>query len=406
MKRYMICSLCGGTKGHTILYRKQMPINQNTLFDDSECALKCQKKDLKIKICEKCGFVFNDYFDNTVDLYSHNYNNAQIAAKDFLSYMKSSIDYMWNNYFLGGGQRRIYEIGCGKNADYIKLIAEKLRLLDLTDRVQIIGFDPATSAYNGKNVQIYPRYFEFEHENCGEMDWLISRHVVEHLDNPLKLFRNVYGLDKKNKNATAFFETPDVEWIFKNHIVFDFFYEHCSLFSRASILKVGEILGIDIREIKKVFGGQYMWIFMKNQPYVDNNEFDESLDNLLQYSDEYIKYESLMLEKIHDFVMKKIKKGKVAVRGGGAKGNTFLNLFDPNGEMIDLVIDANEEKWGKYIAGTGHSIKSPDILEEEDIKTVIVMNDNYYNEIVEEISERDTKVESINAIDMLLKEGK
>lgn len=113
----MICSLCGGTKGHTILYRKQMPINQNTLFDDSECALKCQKKDLKIKICEKCGFVFNDYFDNTVDLYSHNYNNAQIAAKDFLSYMKSSIDYMWNNYFFGGG---------GGSGEYMRLAVAKM----------------------------------------------------------------------------------------------------------------------------------------------------------------------------------------------------------------------------------------------------------------------------------------
>ncbi|MCH5249316.1 MAG: methyltransferase domain-containing protein [Lachnospiraceae bacterium] len=401
----MKCPICGSININDIVHRTRMPVYQNCLFDTEKDAKECTKKDIDMVICMDCGFVYNDSFDDTLDLYNENYNNAQSASENFLEYMKSSIEYLWDKYYREGEEpHRICEIGCGKEADYLKLIYEKIHTInegEITD-LQIIGYDPSSCYYNDEIIKIYPRYFDLNNEECNGIDLLISRHVVEHLNNPLLLFKNVYGLSKCN-NSLAFFETPDVEWIFKNNVVFDFAYEHCSLFSKASIFKVAEILNINPLEIKIEFGGQYMWAIMKNESYIlDKSEFCKSKNNVLALANKYAKQEDTIFRKIRDMLIKKRKNGKVIVWGAAGKANVFLNLFDSAREIIEAAIDINPRKWGKYIGGTGHCIVSPAILERKEIRTVIIMNNNYYDEIVEEIHKMNTAVDDIIALESCL----
>lgn len=397
----MACPICGSTTINNVVHRSGMPIHQNGLFDTEKAARECIKKDIDMVICVDCGFIYNDSFDDTLDLYSENYNNAQSASENFLSYMKSSVEYLWDKYYIGGGPRRICEIGCGKEADYIKLIYDKICSQNVINDFEIIGYDPSSRYYSDRNIKIYPRYFDLDNEDCKGFDLLICRHVVEHIKNPLLLFKNTYGLNEK---SLAFFETPDVEWILKNNVFFDFFWEHCSLFSDSSIYRVAEILDINVLEIKKSFNRQYMWVITQNESCIcDKSEFYRSRDNLLTLSSLYAENENIIISKIRDILNQKRKSGKVVVWGAGAKANTFLNLFDSDVEVITGVVDINSKKWGKYIAGTGHGIFSPDLLEKEEIKTVIVMNGNYYDEIVQQIHKRNTAVYDIVALDSLLK---
>jgi len=69
---------------------------------------------------------------------------------------------------------------------------------------------------------------------------------------------------------------------------------------------------------------------------------------------------------------------KVAIWGAGAKGATYLNMVDPNSELIEFAVDITPEKQGKFIPGTGHEIKPPEAL--EDIDVVLLMNPNYREE--------------------------
>ena len=75
--------------------------------------------------------------------------------------------------------------------------------------------------------------------------------------------------------------------------------------------------------------------------------------------------------------------------GAGAKGATFVNLVDPKREYISYLVDINPEKQERYVAKTGHSIISPKHI--YDIKGkkiyILIMNDNYYKEIQNEINE-------------------
>lgn len=67
--------------------------------------------------------------------------------------------------------------------------------------------------------------------------------------------------------------------------------------------------------------------------------------------------------------------------GGGAKANTFVNLFDKEGLKIKYVVDINTLKHGKHLAGTGHIIQRVDYMYKDLPKTIIIMNEQYEKEI-------------------------
>ncbi|MBE9554257.1 MAG: hypothetical protein IMF05_12415, partial [Proteobacteria bacterium] len=74
-------------------------------------------------------------------------------------------------------------------------------------------------------------------------------------------------------------------------------------------------------------------------------------------------------------------RGGVAIWGAGAKGVTFSLLTDPARESIDCLIDINPGKQGNYVPLTGHAIVSPEQAAARGIRTVIVANPIYADEV-------------------------
>jgi hypothetical protein len=90
--------------------------------------------------------------------------------------------------------------------------------------------------------------------------------------------------------------------------------------------------------------------------------------------------------------LQSLKKEKIPlyVWGAGAKGSTFVNLFDPYQEYISSVIDINTNKQNKYIASTAHRIIAPEAIE-SDKGRIIILNSNYKSEIEKEIAKHRLK---------------
>jgi hypothetical protein len=71
----------------------------------------------------------------------------------------------------------------------------------------------------------------------------------------------------------------------------------------------------------------------------------------------------------------------VALWGMATKGVLFSLLTDPDALLIDHCIDVNPNKQGCYVPLTGHVIKAPEALTNARELTVVVMNQNYADEI-------------------------
>ena len=82
----------------------------------------------------------------------------------------------------------------------------------------------------------------------------------------------------------------------------------------------------------------------------------------------------------------KIAKAKRnAIWGGASKGVIFALYMQRAGVNIDLIIDINPAKQGKFIAASGLKVSSPEdglkMLQQGD--DIFVMNSNYLQEIIQ-----------------------
>jgi hypothetical protein len=124
------------------------------------------------------------------------------------------------------------------------------------------GFDPS---YRGPmemldgRLHMRPCCYD---EQCREIaaDIIVCRHVIEHISQPLLFFVTLRQALARSPHARMFFETPTIEWILQNQMIWDIYYEHCSYFAPTTITFALEMAGFQVERIEHTFGNQYLWI--------------------------------------------------------------------------------------------------------------------------------------------------
>ncbi|WP_409482645.1 class I SAM-dependent methyltransferase [Noviherbaspirillum sp. ST 5-3] len=347
-------------------------MHQNLVLPTREEALRAPRGDLDLYVCQVCGFVFNAAFDGSKLAYGADYDNTQSHSPYFARYMADLAGHLVRD--AGVRDCRIVEVGCGKGVFLRMLVA------DSVSGNSGIGFDPS---YAGPLVDLDGRLrFErrFYDEACADVpaDVVVCRHVIEHVPQPLELLRAV---KRALRNAVApriFFETPCVEWILRNQVIWDFFYEHCSLFTASSLRAAFEQTGFAVHDVKHVFGGQYLWLeaSLGEEPEALAMEAGEISHLARQFADEDRQLRDEWLARISGLM----SQGKVAIWGAGAKGTTFAHMIDPDGAGIDCLVDLNPNKQGKFVPGSGHPIVGIEGLKSRGVTSAILMNPNYRDE--------------------------
>ena len=316
------------------------------MYESKEEAIHCPKGNIRLVEDLRSGLVYNEVFRNEQMVYDAHYQNEQAVSplfKEHLQIVASIIDRRM-------GRESIVEVGCGKGF-FFELL--------LTKGFDISGFDPA---YEGNNPRVMKHYFE-----VGVGIWgkgLILRHVMEHIKNPVQFLRQLK--EANGGGGKIYIEVPSLEWICEHRTWFDIFYEHVNYFRISDFYRMfGTVF-----ESGAVFNGQYLYVVADlstiRDPTIDMNDrvsFPENFTKTL---------------------LKKPSASKAsAIWGGASKGVIFALLKKRNGQAIDMAIDINPAKQGKYLAATGLEVLSPPkalvILPRG--STVYVMNSNYIEEI-------------------------
>lgn len=372
MNQKRTCPLCGSPTLETFLQRKGFPVHQNLLMRDRDSALQITRGDLNMVVCHGCGFVFNDAFDLAKLAYGKDYDNAQLHSTYFKHYLEKLVQHLIVEKKICN--HRIVEVGCG-NGSFLKMLVSAQGTNNMG-----YGFDPSftgTSADLGGRLTFEQRYYG---PDCADIiaDVVICRHVIEHVPAPLDLLSAVRKALNYSPHAKVFFETPCVEWILRNQVIWDFFYEHCSLFSKESLATAFEIAGFKVDNVKTVFNDQYLWL---EASLTDKQtETVRKVDKIPHLAKKFALSEQNLKARWIDKILKISSNGKIAVWGAGAKGTTFVNLVDPTGELIDCIVDLNPNKQGCYSPGTGHPIVDFRELKQREITQAVLMNPNYKDE--------------------------
>lgn len=377
------CPVCGCLALFPFLYRDQVPVHQNRVFASRCQAQAASRGDLDVRMCQQCGFVSNRSFDPGRLAYEQDYDNTQSHSGVFDEYL----DRLVEDLVVRKGVRdaQVVEVGCGKGHFLRKIVEFK----DSGNRG--LGFDPS---YRGPGSDLDGRLrFEcrFYDAQCAQTpaDVVVCRHVIEHVADPLALLRQVRAALRERPDARVFFETPCVRWILREQVVWDFFYEHCSLFCAESLQLAFECAGFDVLQVQQVFGDQYLWLEARPArelnmvAAVDGCETAPPTDltDLTELAKAFGASEQRQLRKWSDALALWHADGPVALWGAGAKGVTFAYLLDPQARRIECVVDINPAKQGGYVAGSGHAIVAPAALKSRGVATVVLMNPNYRQEV-------------------------
>ena len=362
------CPICDAARPRHFLSRPSVAVHQNLLAPTRADAIGAARGDLDFAACEACGFVFNAAFDPAKLAYGAGYDNNQGHSPFFADYLDALADRLVNEE--GVKNARIVEVGCGRG-DFLRKLVE-----DPAHGNTGVGFDPAYRGPDhdlGGRLRFERRYYDASAANVAA-DVVVCRHVIEHVARPMELLRAVRAALAGSTAPRVFFETPCVEWILANAVIWDFFYEHCSLFSRQSLRTAFERANFAVRSLEHAFGGQYLWA----EAALGNVAAPErDAGEIVALAERFAKEERRSREEWSKRVRDLAKSGKIAIWGAGAKGVTFAQLVDADCTLVDCLVDLNPNKQGKFTPGTGHPIVGVRELAARGVAHAILMNPNY-----------------------------
>ena len=332
-----------------LYYQSEFPVLQNRVYDSVEAGRGCAKGDIQIVVDQETGLIYNAAFRPELMVYDAVYNNEQGVSQRFCEHLEQ-VAQLVETYL---GRESLVEVGCGKGF-FLEMLLD--RGLDVT------GFD---STYDGENPRVVKKYFETNLISTMSKG-LILRHVLEHIPNPVDF---LFQIKQANGNhGLIYIEVPCFDWIRKRRAWFDIFYEHVNYF------RVSDFYRMFGRVIKsgQFFGDQYLYI-IADLSTLRAPVFDQSCEVILPAD---------FLANLSSAEQNRAGH-PIAVWGGASKGVIFSLLRERVGLPVDIVIDVNPAKQGRFLPGTGIQVWSPEIALRNlpPGTTIYVMNSIYLEEI-------------------------
>lgn len=364
------CRACGGQQTRPAVDLGEAPALVGALFDDASRARAAVRGRLELAVCDRCGHVQNEAFDPALVEYDVDYDNSLHHSPTFRRYAEALAARLVDERGIRG--RHVVEIGSGKG-DFLAAVCA-----DGANRGT--GYDPTVDpALEISGVRLVADYF-VPGQDVEPYDLLVCRHVLEHLDDPLAMLTTVRG--GAADGALLYLEVPSAEFNFGPEGMWDSIYPHVSYFSAESLDALVRRAGYEVVASGDAFEGQFLWV--EARPAEPDATAPEAVDKHLRRVEEFGGRWAATTRRWREEIAAR-PTGEVALWGAGAKGVTVLNAVDPRGALT--VVDLNPNKWGRFLPGTGHEVRAPDALAGTPVRTVLITNPVYRDEISDHLQQ-------------------
>ena len=359
----------------------RVPVHSVLLMPSRDIATSYPKGDIALGYCGHCGFVSNTLFNPTVHEYSTQYEETQGFSATFRSFHSRLAASLIEKYGLRG--KKIVEIGCGKG--------EFLTLLCEMGGNSGIGFDPAfvkerNPANTGLDIEFVQDFYSEKYADV-RADFFCCKMTLEHIPDTAAFIRTVRRAVGDNPETTVFFQVPDAIRVLKDFAFWDIYYEHCSYFSAGSLARVFREAGFEVLDTWTDYDDQYLMIAAKPASGIGPvTELETEAPAVVAAA---ISTFLAQFKTSVDYWKRQIgdlRRGdkRAVVWGSGSKGVAFLSSLNVN-DAIEYVVDINPYRQGKFMAGTGQRIVSPEFLQEYKPDVAIAMNPVYKSEIRQDL---------------------
>lgn len=375
------CLACGSATLGPLVDLGTSPVLTGALWDDQASAQGARRGPMRLTVCQQCGHVANEAFDATVVEYDVAYDNSLEHSPTFRRFAAELARRLVQDRGVRG--RHILEVGSGKG-DFLEVMCQ---LGGNTGT----GYDPTVQPDRHiPGVRLVADYFR-PGRDVEWYDLLVCRHVLEHLDDPAAMLRNLRSTAPDG--SLFYLEVPSAEFNFGPDGRWDCIYPHVSYFSAQSLDALVRRCGFEVAASGRAFGGQFLWV-EAHPGSVDTTPaggVEEHLDRLDGFRRQW---EATVRAWREQIALRTSAGEQLALWGAGAKGVTFLNAVDPDGQLV--VVDLNPGKWGRYLPGTGHRVGPPSSLAGRAVSAVVVTNPAYRAEISAQLADMGVQADVVS----------
>lgn len=336
------CPCCKKKNIKNFLFAKKFPYFTTPISISSKKKIKEKNfknyfDDLDYASCKHCEHIFlkkNPSFRIINELYKKFYAYPSAMLGEFVpsrdnSFVKFLKKYLTNNNT--NKKSSFYEIGCYDG--YILYQLKKMGFKNLS------GCDPS----NGSNIakrfglNVKREFFEIKNDKVQKFkyDFVIARHLVEHLKNPKKFFIDLKKIT--HLKSKIIIEVPNGEFYLKKGLVEVFSHQHIHLFNKFSMYSLIKNTSLFIEKTAQVGGNIYFILSYKT------NLKKLTKGNLVN---QFLKNYNYKVKKISDY-LKKNKERKTLFYGAGGFCCAAIHLYKININKIYKILDSDTNKTNK-----------------------------------------------------------
>jgi hypothetical protein len=228
-------------------------------------------------------------------------------------------------------------------------------------------------------------------------DLLISRHVLEHLSDPLGFMQSLsFASVCAGMRPLLYIEVPCIDRVLDTGRTEDFYYEHNSHFTTESFSRMLGRSFSSIDALDHGYNGEVVYAFLRlkgRQEHIEQARAAKGFAGMASASRSVI---ALELAKLY------LSGKRVAFWGGTGKCAAFMQAHNVDAGRFPLVVDSDPAKVGSYVPGAGQRIQFRDALLETPAEVIIVPSQWRARDIAEEAAACGIRYEQL----LLPHEGK
>lgn len=272
--------------------------------------------------------------------------------------------------------KRIVEVGCGAG-EFLEILEEfPVKAYGVEHKLALV------EAAQKKGLEVNNGFVgnaeaSLEH---APFDAFISFNFLEHQPDPVGMLQGI--CENLTESGAGLITVPSYEYFVEHSSYYEFIRDHIAYYTEDTLCRLLELCGFEVLETAR-FNKDTIEAIVKKRSWVSPVDYHKQKETMeLEFAKILAAYDA---------------EDAVFVWGASHQAFTLLSTI-PSLQRINKIIDSADFKWDKYSPASHIPIVSPEVLDSETPKCIIIMAPGYSDEIYKMILSRNAEIECIYTV--------